>query len=55
MEKFKNERVFALLSALLVAMKGFSVKDLSSPSFGVTPLGADSKIVVDTKIKSSLR
>jgi hypothetical protein len=52
MEKFKNERVLALLLALLVAMKGFSIKDLSSPRFGATPLEVYSKIVVDTKIES---
>ena len=55
MEKFKNERVLALLLALLVAMKGFSIKDLSSPRFGATPLEVYSKIVVDTKIESHLK
>ena len=55
MKKFKNERVFALLLALLVAMKGFSIKVLSSPRFGATPLEVYSKIVVDTKIESYLK
>lgn len=55
MEKFKNERVLALLSALLVAMKGSFVKDLTLPRFGATPLEVYSKIVVDTKIESSFK
>ena len=33
MEKFKNERVLELLSALLVAMEEFSIKDLFLTEF----------------------
>lgn len=55
MEKVKNKRVLASLPTLAVGMKGFPIKDLFLPNFDAIRLGANSEIVVDTKIEPSLR
>lgn len=39
MAKLKHERALASLPILLVGMKGFPIKDLFLPRFGVSRLG----------------